>query len=136
MHIDFGFLLTNSPGGNIGFEAAPFKLTHEFVAVLGGPHSALFSTFRKLCVRAFLAARKYRLRVVLLVEMMLAGNEHLPCFVGGARAVMQGVRARFRDDLSERQCMTFVHSLIDVSLDNWRTRVYDAFQFYSHGIQS
>ena len=87
-------------------------------------------------MRAFLAARKLRQRVVLLVQMMLAGNEHLPCFVGGPRAVMAGIRGRFRDDLSERACQAFVHSLIDVSIDNWRTRAYDAFQAYSHGIKS
>lgn len=30
VHIDFGFILSNSPG-NIGFETAPFKLTSEMV---------------------------------------------------------------------------------------------------------
>ena len=29
VHIDFGFLLSNSPGGNMNFESAPFKLTTE-----------------------------------------------------------------------------------------------------------
>ena len=33
IHIDFGFILSNSPGKNIGFETSPFKLTHEFVEV-------------------------------------------------------------------------------------------------------
>lgn len=32
IHIDFGFMLSNSPG-NMGFEAAPFKLTMVRVAV-------------------------------------------------------------------------------------------------------
>lgn len=32
IHIDFGFMLSNSPG-NIGFEAAPFKLPLEYVEV-------------------------------------------------------------------------------------------------------
>ena len=33
VHIDFGFLLGASPGGNLGFERAPWKLTAEFVEV-------------------------------------------------------------------------------------------------------
>lgn len=136
LHIDFGFLFTNSPGGNIGFEAAPFKLTSEFVDVLGGPRSSLFNTFRKLCVRTFLAVRKHRERIILLVQMMLAGNDHLPCFVGGARAVMSGLRARFREDADERQCVTYVHRLIDSSIDDWRTRWYDAYQRYAQGVMS
>jgi len=39
VHIDFGFLLSNSPGKNIGFESAPFKLTREWVDVMGGTAS-------------------------------------------------------------------------------------------------
>jgi phosphatidylinositol 4-kinase len=134
MHIDFGFLLTNSPGGNINFEAAPFKLTQEYVAVLGGPRSSLFATFRKLCIQAFLAARKYRERILLLVEMMLSGNGDLKCFVGGPRAVMAGLRARFHEDGSDRACVALVHRLIDNSLDNWRTRWYDKLQRWQNGV--
>ena len=33
IHIDFGFILANSPGNNIRFESSPFKLTQEFVEV-------------------------------------------------------------------------------------------------------
>ena len=33
LHIDFGFFLSNSPGRNLGFETAPFKLLDEFVQV-------------------------------------------------------------------------------------------------------
>jgi len=33
IHIDFGFMLSNSPGG-INFESAPFKLTREFLEVM------------------------------------------------------------------------------------------------------
>lgn len=48
VHIDFGFLLSNAPGRGIKFESAPFKLTNEFVEVLGGVNSKYFSRFRKL----------------------------------------------------------------------------------------
>ena len=118
----------------MNFEAAPFKLTQEYVQALGGPRSSLFSTFRKLCIQAFLAARRYRERIILLVEMMLSGNGDLKCFVGGPRAVMAGLRARFHEGESDRACIALVHGLIDRSLDNWRTRWYDAYQRWAQGV--
>ncbi len=49
MHIDFGFLLSNSPGG-VNFEAAPFKLTRELLEVMDsnseGLSSELFDYFK------------------------------------------------------------------------------------------
>lgn len=35
IHIDFGFMLSNSPGG-VNFESAPFKLTRELLEVRPG----------------------------------------------------------------------------------------------------
>ncbi|OLY79474.1 Phosphatidylinositol 4-kinase PIK1 [Smittium mucronatum] len=35
IHIDFGFMLNNSPGA-IGFETAPFKFTQEYLELLAG----------------------------------------------------------------------------------------------------
>lgn len=52
VHIDFGFMLSNSPG-SVGFEAAPFKLTHEYVEVLGGIGSPEWDDFKRLCKQAF-----------------------------------------------------------------------------------
>ena len=52
IHIDFGFMLSNSPG-SVGFEAAPFKLTHEYVGVLGGLGSPDYDDYKKMCKQAF-----------------------------------------------------------------------------------
>ncbi len=48
IHIDFGFVLSNAPGKGLKFEKAPFKLTQDFVDILGGSKSKKFNHYRKL----------------------------------------------------------------------------------------
>jgi hypothetical protein len=60
---DFGFMLAQSPG-NIGFEAAPFKLLPEYVEVMGGIEGAAYAEFRRLFREGFEAARKHCDRIV------------------------------------------------------------------------
>ncbi|KAF9005664.1 kinase-like domain-containing protein [Cyathus striatus] len=78
IHIDFGFILSNTPG-NIGFEAAPFKLPAEYVEVLGGVNSPAFLEFRRLFREGFEAVRKHCDRIITLVELMQKDSA-LPCF--------------------------------------------------------
>ncbi|CAI5735983.1 unnamed protein product [Hyaloperonospora brassicae] len=134
IHIDFGFFLTNSPGSNWNFERAPFKLTDEFVELMGGPRSSTFRYFRSLCIRAYLALRRNMDRIVLLVEMMLVGNADLPCFAGGKKAVIEGLRSRLKPGARTSACQMFVNQLIDQSMNNWRTRWYDKYQRACLGI--
>ena len=75
IHIDFGFMLSNSPG-SMGVELAPFKLPHEFIDILGGLSSAKFAEYRALCQTAFLAVRRRWDAIVGLVEVMEKGNEY------------------------------------------------------------
>ena len=74
VHIDFGFMLSNSPG-NIGFEAAPFKLSSEYIEVLGGVQSPAFLEFRRLFREGFEIARKHCDRIITLVELMQKGEK-------------------------------------------------------------
>lgn len=87
IHIDFGFLLSHT----VPFERAPFKLTPEFVEVMGGYNSSCYKQvfilflvcffifvlnyfkYRQLCVKAFLAARKHHKRVLSLIEITMEG---------------------------------------------------------------
>lgn len=73
IHIDFGFMLSNSPG-YVGFESAPFKLTREYIEILGGIGSDMWYEFRQTMIDGFLALRKHSDHVVLLVEMMRKGK--------------------------------------------------------------
>lgn len=134
VHIDFGFMLSNSPGG-VNFESAPFKLTRELLEVMDsnseGAASELFDYFKVLMIQGFLVCRKHADRILLLVEMMQ--HSGCPCFKAGARA-LQALRRRFHLNLTDTQCVEMVLGLIADSLDAWRTRQYDYYQRVLNGI--
>lgn len=73
IHIDFGFILSISPK-NLGFETSPFKLTPEFVEVMGGDQSDMFEYFKILILQGLVAARKHQDMIVPLVEIMRSGE--------------------------------------------------------------
>lgn len=77
IHIDFGFMLANTPG-NIRFEAAPFKLPAEYIEVLGGVDGAPFLEFRKMFREGFEAARKHCDRII---SAYLSAAHHGPLFI-------------------------------------------------------
>lgn len=69
IHIDFGFILGHSPAFNINFESAPFKLTHEYLEVLGGVDSQHFKLFEDLFMQGFQALQKHQSSIVTLAEV-------------------------------------------------------------------
>eukprot|EP00911_Craspedida_sp_UC1_P001890 UC1_evm1s1451 len=133
LHIDFGFIISNSPGKNMGFESAPFKLTLEFIEVMGGMQSDMFKYFKILILQGFIAARKHRDRFVTVVETMQR-DSNLPCFVGGVDCV-RDFADRFQLGLTEEQLTAHVEGLIQVSVNNMRTKLYDRFQYMTNGIK-
>jgi len=133
IHIDYGFMLSNSPGGNMAFEQSPFKLTQEFLDVMDGERSEQFAYFRRLVVRGFLEARKHMERITLPIQMMLRGSK-LPCFREGEEAVMRDLHDRFFVNLTEEACVERIVELIESSVNNWRTIQYDNFQRIVNGI--
>jgi len=132
IHIDFGFFLTNSPGGNINFETAPFKLNNEMIELMGGLEGEMFTYFKILLFQGFLELRKHVDELSLFIEMLRPGN-NLPCFRDFDRA-LSDFRDRFHPTLTDEKCMSKVNELVESASDNWRTNKYDAFQRYSNGI--
>lgn len=149
IHIDFGFMLSNSPG-SVGFEAAPFKLTHEYVEVLGGVGSEDFDDFKKLCKQAFqgkfsetkqsmagestkglqytdhegVALRRSADKIIDLVSMM-GRDSKMPCFAVGIAHVTNTLRQRFQLHLSAEEAENFVETdLIGKSLGSYYTRLW------------
>jgi phosphatidylinositol 4-kinase A len=131
LHIDFGFCFDISPGG-VRFERAPFKLTEEMIAVMGGDdpaHSQSYRWFQELTIKAFLCSRQYSAKLCHLVSLMLESG--LPCF---KPETMANFKARFRSDLGEREAASFMWGCIKKSEANVTTKVYDEFQLLTNGI--
>ncbi|EPQ62248.1 Bgt-1125 [Blumeria graminis f. sp. tritici] len=108
IHIDFGFMLSNSPG-SVGFEAAPFKLTQDYVEVLGGVGSEHFEDYKSLCKQAFQALRRSADHLIDLVNIM--GRESkMPCFSYGVQQAVANLRQRFQLQLSADEAEQFVET--------------------------
>jgi phosphatidylinositol 4-kinase len=135
IHIDYGFMLSNAPGGTFALETSPFKLTQEFIDVMGGEFSSHFETFRTLVIRAFLEARKYRDQICQLARIVGECNPKLACFSGlGVDGAVNAMSDRFCVTLTEEACIERIVGLIDESVNNWRTSSYDRYQLISNGI--
>lgn len=129
LHIDFGFCFDIAPGG-VKFERAPFKLTREMVAVMGGStdHQS-FQWFEELCVKAFLASRQYREKLAQVVQLMM--DSGLPCFKPES---VKHFKDRFVMEKSEREAAEFMRDLVRKSASSYSTGIYDQFQLLTNGI--
>ncbi|XP_022075975.1 phosphatidylinositol 4-kinase beta [Acanthochromis polyacanthus] len=130
IHIDFGFILSSSPK-NLGFETSAFKLTSEFVDVMGGPDGDMFNYYKMLMLQGLIAARKHMDRVLQIVEIMQQGSQ-LPCFHGSS--TMRGLKERFHMSLTEEQVQLLIDQLVDGSMRSLTTKLYDGFQYLTNGI--
>ncbi|KAJ8977689.1 hypothetical protein NQ317_005421, partial [Molorchus minor] len=158
IHIDFGFILSTSPK-NLGFEKSPFKLTQEFVEIMGGEDSDMFEYFKILILQGLIAARKHHGMVVNLVEIMRSGpsisdsiqlglfrglsnfvltgvsvtGSQLPCFKSGTSTV-QNLKNRFHMSMTEEQLRLEVNRMVEGSIHSLSTKLYDGFQYFTNGI--
>uniref|UniRef100_A0A673ZX72 Phosphatidylinositol 4-kinase beta n=1 Tax=Salmo trutta TaxID=8032 RepID=A0A673ZX72_SALTR len=130
IHIDFGFILSSSPR-NLGFETSAFKLTSEFVDVMGGLDGDMFNYYKVLMLQGLIAARKHMEKVVQIVEIMQQGS-HLPCFHGSS--TIRYLKERFHMSLTEEQLQVLVEQMVDGSMRSITTKLYDGFQYFTNGI--
>ncbi|KAL3597325.1 hypothetical protein D5086_008962 [Populus alba] len=134
VHIDFGFILETSPGGNMRFESAHFKLSHEMTQLLdpsGVMKSETWLQFVSLCVKGYLAARRYMDGIINTVMLML--DSGLPCFSRGDP--IGNLRRRFHPEMSEREAANFMIRVCTDAYNKWTTAGYDLIQYIQQGIE-
>ncbi|XP_076811738.1 phosphatidylinositol 4-kinase beta-like isoform X2 [Clavelina lepadiformis] len=130
IHIDFGYFLSSSPK-SLGFESSPFKLTQEFVEVMGGLKGDMFEYYKILMLQGLVSARKHMDRIVQLVDIMSAGP-YLACLHGVS--TVRALRERFHLSLTEDQLHELVENMVEGSMRSWTTKLYDNFQYLTNGI--
>ncbi|CAF4219354.1 unnamed protein product [Rotaria socialis] len=128
IHIDFGFMFESSPGGNMRFEP-DIKLTAEMILIMGDLTAPAFLWFKELCIRGYLALRRYRTHFVTLIALML--DTELPCFRGHT---LEQLNARLKPEASEAEAARYMHEVINRCAHSLRTRIYDYIQFQQNKI--
>lgn len=119
VHVDFGFIFGAHPGFYC-VENAPFKFSAEYLGLVD------LAEFRALFLAGFRALRTHHCRITRLVAGMEGSGF---CPVGTAAALC----ARLNLDAGDREIEEYCATLIDRSVNNMRTTVYDRFQYFSNG---
>lgn len=133
IHIDFGFVLGISPGGNLGFETAAFKLTQEMVNIMGGSvESEDFLYFSELVVRGFLLARDNIEAVHSLVACM--ADSGLPCYL--FPDTLQKLWDRFVPVDGDVRAARFMRTECLQAANRMTTILYDGIQKLQQNIHS
>jgi len=133
IHIDFGFMLSKKQIRllNVNFETAPFKLTQEFIDVMGGTKSSSFKTYKHLMQKGYRKLRKQHYKLTMLVDIV-ASTTDLPCLTDRTTAELE---SRFNLYMSKKQSNKFISSLIKEAMRSTTTRTYDLFNEKRFGIR-
>lgn len=135
INIDFGFAMGMKPGNEFSFERAPFKLTKEYIEVMGGLNSGCYKEFERLFVAGFQEARKNSQIALGLVEIMMYKSNY-PCFSGkrhGHGKALAQFEERLMLRVPEHKVKSKILGLIRKSRQHAGTYMYDLFQKATNG---
>ena len=136
IHIDFGFALGISPG-NLNFENAPFKITEDYINILGGIDSEIFVYFKSLFMKGLIAVKKYYKYFENILRLMFDGLfRNINCFEGKEiDEIVENMKKKFFLNLNEKDYNKIVDDIINESINNWRTGYYDYYQKLTNDIE-
>mmetsp|Transcript_21145 Transcript_21145/g.24340 ORF Transcript_21145/g.24340 Transcript_21145/m.24340 type:complete len:896 (-) Transcript_21145:582-3269(-) len=134
--IDFGFAMGMAPGHEFSLEQAPFKLTAEYMELMGGEKGECFAEFKRLFVAGFEAARSHSQIAMGLVEIMMYKSNY-PCFSGsryGYGIALKRFENRLMLSVPDNQVKRKAEKLVLHSVCHTGTLLYDKFQLSTNGI--
>ncbi|KAG5192695.1 pi 4-kinase [Tribonema minus] len=123
IHIDFGFILGASPG-LWTHETAPFKLTSDYIDIMGGVGSVNWVKFQELFLAGFRAVQKNINDIAALVQVMMPANDRRTLIE------ISKLKKRFSDLKTDEEIL----GLIKSSANSVKTWQYDYIQSLQNGI--
>lgn len=121
IHIDFGFILGITPG-NLNFESVPFKLTREYVDLMDGKDSEMFTYFKSMIFKGIASLQPYAEEFITLLNIMRIESD-LPCFY---KFDVNQFRQRFEPDASFEQVNLYLIKVLNrlwIMQKDWWERV-------------
>jgi phosphatidylinositol kinase/protein kinase (PI-3 family) len=132
IHIDYDFCLGLLPGGDFGFESAPFKLNSDMIEVMNGRDSQLFKLFSDTFIRAFSAAQDIADTIVGIVASFM--DSGLPCFRHDrGQQTINLLNHRLLLNLSDCDKRDRLVGLIDRATGGVAKGLYDKVQTFQQG---
>jgi phosphatidylinositol kinase/protein kinase (PI-3 family) len=113
-------------------ETAPWKMSEEMLAVMGGKLSPLTAQYLQLCTAALSAARKHSDMLLGLMEI-ISYKSNFPSLKYN-RCAIRDFRNRLLLDVSDVKLEAEVEKLFGKSSSNSGTNLYDQFQLVTNGI--
>jgi len=129
IHIDFGYAFDIAPGGAFNSERADFKLTKEYIRIMGGEGSPSYNLFRCLYARGLLLARLLGKDLTFLVEALLSAG--LDAITG--KGTVRSLRQRMKIDTSFPEVVSFAMAQIK-ECEKRGYGAYDRFQAMQNDI--
>jgi len=128
VHIDFGYVLGRTPG-SINFEDAPFKLTDDFVDVMGGYQSPAWKVFVDTFTDVLAAVAKHQAKLHALLALFFMRG-HSP---RRQHALHLNFLNKFHDITGPDSVRAVARGLIQEALSSERTKQYDWYQWKTNG---
>lgn len=115
----------------MNFEGAPFKLTQEYVELMGGVDSDMFEYFKSLLTAGLIEVRKHLDDLIRFVSIMMK-NSVMPCF-RTPETIRTEIEARIKvfnlpPEAKNNDMAELADRLVKASLNSFFTSNYDNFQ--------
>ena len=118
---------------NIGFERAQFKIVKSYVDILDGLDGKMFKYFKSQMVKGLIESKKYYEIISTIIKVMSHSN--LSCLAGqNVDDIIDRLHKKFLFGYSKEQVEKCVDEMIYNNYENFWTKKYDQFQYWTNGI--